>query len=262
MRLALHSLVGGGLYLFTAGIAAAQGIDTLGSVIRIEIEAFDSDAGRITFSELERGSINPIFSAQAYGGPPDGVMVGFAGYFEGQAIGTRETCPPGAIESGCVVGRPAAPLRLAGDAPAAMIVDDSANPNSPALSGSPKFNGPISFIFSEDIAGVGLAGGYFDRVGATAIQAFDRKGNLLGAVVNTRTGMDYLALVTEDGSDRIAGVQFSIVGPEGAGFAVDDVSFAKSGQLRREMIQGIKPLRDLAVEPALPPGTQLMRSID
>lgn len=246
-----------------AGTAAwGQENDALGSVIRIEIDAFGADAGKITFSELALGSSNPIFSPQAYGGQPDGVMVGFAGYFEGQSIGTQATCPAGAMRTGCVVGVPLAPLRLAADAPPVMIAEDGANPNSPSLSGSPIYNGPVSFVFDRDIAGVGLAGGYFDNIGGTAIQAFDRQGNLLGAVVNVRNGMDYLALVTEDGSDRIAGVQFSIVGPEAAGFAIDDVSFAKSGQLNREKIEGIKPLPDPALQKEWPPNTQLFRVIE
>jgi hypothetical protein len=242
--------------------AMAQDRDALGSVIRIEIDAFGADSGKITFSELALGSINPIFSAQAYGGQPDGVMVGFAGYFEGQSIGTRATCPPGAVPSGCVIGRPSAPLRLAADAPPVMIVEDGANPTSPSLSGSPIFNGPVSFVFDRDIAGIGLAGGYFNSIGGTAIQAFDREGNLLGAVLNVRNGMDYLALVTEDGSDRIAGVQFSVVGQEDAGFAIDDVSFAKSGQLNRDKIEGIRPVPDASVQKDWPPNTQLFRTIE
>ena len=243
-------------------VAMGQDTDALGSVIRIEIDALGADAGKITFSELALGSINPIFSAQAYGGPPDGVMVGFAGYFEGQSIGTLATCPPGAVPSGCVIGRPSAPLRLAAGAPPVMIVEDGSNPTSPSLSGSPIFNGPVSFVFDRDIAGIGLAGGYFNSIGGTAIQAFDREGNLLGAVVNARIGIGHLALVTEDGSDRIAGVQFSVVGQEDAGFAIDDVSFAKSGQLNREKIEGMRPVPALALQRDWPPNTQLFRTIE
>ena len=245
-----------------AKVAMAQDFDALGSVIRIEIDAFGADSGKITFSELALGSINPIFSAQAYGGQADGVMVGFAGYFEGQSVGTQSTCPPSAAVGGCVIGRPSAPLRLAAGAPPVKIVEDGANPNSPSLSGSPIFNGPVSFVFDRDIAGIGLAGGYFNSIGGTAIQAFDREGNLLGAVMNARVGMDYLALVTEDGTDRIAGVQFSVVGREDAGFAIDDVSFAKSVQLNRDKIEGLKPVPDIALQKDWPPNTQFFRAIE
>lgn len=241
---------------------AAQNAASFGSVIRIESDAFAADAGTITFSELALGSINPIFSASAYGGPADGVMVGFAGYFEGQAIGDPSVCAPGAVRTGCVTGVPAAPLRLAQSAPSVFIANDNANPTSPSLSGTPRFNGPVSFVFDRDVAGVGLAGGFFDNANGTAIQAFDRNGNLLGGVRNVGTGMEYLALVTQDGSERIAGVQFSIVGSEGAGFAVDNVSFALSGQLVRENIDGIKPLPEHPDRSdARKPVMQLMRPL-
>lgn len=251
------------LAMAPATVSHAQNRDSFGSILRIELDAFGADAGTITFSELARGSINPIFSPSAYGGAPDGVMVGFAGYFEGQSIGTPAACPPGAIPSGCVIGKPLAPLRLAANAPQVFITDDGSNPDSPSLSGSPRFNGPVSFVFDKDIAGIGLAGGYFDNINGTAIQAFDRQGNLLGGVLNLRTGMDYMALVTEDGTDRIAGVQFSIVGAEGAGFAVDNVSFAKSGQLNRQNIDGIKPMPDvLPNQASVPRQLQLMAPIE
>lgn len=239
--------------------AFAQEKGAFGGVIRIDFSAFGAGAGQITFSELARGTRNPIFHPGAYGAGPDGVTVGFGGFFEGQSIGTRATCPAGAAVTGCVVGRPVAPLRLAMSAPATRIADDGANPRSPALSGSPLFNGPVSFVFDRDIAGVGLAGGFFNVAESTAIQAYDRQGNLIGGVRNLGTGMEYLALVTEDGSDRIAGVQFSLVGPEAAGFAVDDVSFARSGNLVRENIEGLKP------EPptvSLIPGMQLSRPLN
>ena len=242
-----------------AAPVAAQDKGAFGKVIRIEFDAFGAGAGQITFSELSIGTRNPIFQPGAYGAGPDGVLVGFGGFFEGQAIGTTATCPAGAATSGCVVGKPVAPLRLAMSAPDTRIQSDGSNPRSPALSGSPVFNGPVSFVFDRDVAGVGLAGGYFDSPRSTAIQAFDRQGNLIGGVRNLGTGMEYLALVTEDGTDRIAGVQFSLVGPEGAGFAVDDVSFARSGNLVRDNITGLKP-----PEPQVPliPGMQLSRPLN
>ena len=263
------------LALGLTSAASAQDQGAFGGVIRIDIDAFGAGSGQITFSELAIGSINPIMYPGAYGAPPDGVTVGFGGFFEGQSIGTRATCPQGAAVTGCVVGTPLAPLRLAMSAPATAIRQDRANPRSPALSGTPLFNGPVSFVFDRDIAGVGLAGGFFDVRESTAIRAFDRQGRLIGGVRNLNTGMDYMALVTEDGTDRIAGVQFSLVGAESAGFAIDDVSFARSGNLVRDNIQGLKPAPEMAPDMtpdmALPqgevpamrlvPGMQLSRPI-
>jgi hypothetical protein len=219
--------------------ALAQGEGAFGQVIRIDAEGFDDSAGRITFSELPLMTGNPVFYPGSYGAPDDGVVVGFAGYFVGQRIASPGACPQGAVATGCVEGQPQTPLRLASDAPATRIIDDSANPNSPSLSGSPIFNGPVSIVFDRDVAGVGLAGGYFDTPESTAIQAFNRQGQLIGGVRNVGKGMEYMALVTRDGSEQIAGIQFSLVGAESAGFGIDDVTFAFSGQLDRSQIEGL-----------------------
>lgn len=238
------------LALLLAGPVLAQDNGAFGNVRRIELDAFLPEAGRITFSELPLGTRNPVFYPSSYGAGPDGVYVGFAGYFEGQGPGTPATCPAGAPLSGCVGGSPVAPLRLAAGSPNTMIVEDSSNPNSPALSGSPKFNGTVSFVFDKDLAGVGLAGGYFDAVETTAITAFDRSGRVIGGVRNLTEGMDYLALVTADGSNTIAGIQFSLVGAEPAGFAIDDLSFAFSSQLDPEKIEAAEPPTPELFDPA------------
>lgn len=41
---------------------------------------------------------------------------------------------------------------------------DGSDPTSPALSGTPLFNDPVSMIFSTLVAGVGVDGGYFNNV--------------------------------------------------------------------------------------------------
>ena len=217
--------------------AADQG--SFGKVIRIPREAFTPDAGRITFSEKPLRSRNPFYNPPDYGAGASGVKVTFGGYFVGQNMATRAQCPRGAGLTGCLAGTPRAPLRLAGVSPATFITSDRANPTSPSLSGSPQFNGPVSILFDKDIAGVGLAGGYFNAKKSTAIQAFDRDGRLIGGVKNIGLGMEYMALVTEDGRNRIAGLQFSLVGPEPAGYAIDDLVFAFAGQLDREQIGSI-----------------------
>lgn len=219
--------------------ARAQQQSKFGDVLRIEHDAFRADAGTITFSELPMGTRNPVFYPSNYGAPKTGVLVGFSGFFEGQSMGSRASCPLGAALTGCVVGTPLPPLRLAADAPKTLIASDGANPHSPSLSGSPLFNGPVSFVFDKDVAGVGLAGGYFDDRQSTAITAFDRQGAVIGGVRNLKVGMDYMALVTADGTDRIAGIQFSLVGAEGRGFAIDDLTFALSSQLDRDRIDGL-----------------------
>ena len=245
--LALSGVLVTGLVTGQGALAQDQG--QFGKVIRIERNAFAPDAGQITFSEFGLDVRNPAYEPGRYGAKSDGVRVTFGGYFAGQRLGTRGQCPRGASLTGCVVGTPISPLRLDPRAPATFIADDGANPRSPSLSGSPRFNGPVTILFDRDIAGIGLAGGFFDTERSTAIQAFDRRGNLIGGVKNISTGMEYMALVTEDGSDRIAGLQFSLVGAEPEGYAIDDLSFALAGQIRRDQVPGLADVLGIPAEP-------------
>lgn len=237
-RLRLHLLQALSIFLiFPAQAVGDQG--EFGKVIRVKPDAFLPEAGRIGFDEFRVRTINPVYEPAEYGAGPAGVTVVFNGFFAGQRLGDRSQCPVGANRHGCVVGAPTDPLTLARSAPRTFTDDDGANPRSPSLSGSPRFNGPISMVFSKDVAGVGLMGGYFDLPRSTAIRAFDRRGNMIGGVRNIGTGMEYLALVTEDGRERIAGLQFSLVGPEPAGYGIDDLSFAFSTQLDANQIPAL-----------------------
>lgn len=203
-----------------------------GKVIRIDRNAFKPNAGRITFSEKPLGTANPTYRPADYGGDAKGISVSFGGFFVGQGLGDASTCPGRGALTGCVAGRPSKPLAIDQAAPAAHIANDRSNPESPAMSGTPTHNGPISMIFEPNIAGVGLQGGFFNAVRSTSITAFDRAGNQIGGVLNLSEGFEYMALVTENGSETIAGLQFSIVGPEPAGFEIDNLSFARRGDLQ------------------------------
>ena len=214
-----------------AATAVALAISSLAAsagIVKIGVDAFKPDAGLITFSELPVGTVNPVYTPADYGGnPATAPVVSFRGYFTGQSLGN--TC--GGLASGCVVGSPTGPLSLAANSPNTSIVNDGANPTSPVLSGSPTFNGPIGILFDRDLAGVGLDGGYFNAIGGTAITAFARDGTLLGSVSNEQLGIEFLGLVTDDGSEQIAGLLFSLVGAEPAGFAIDNLRFGLAGQV-------------------------------
>ena len=202
-----------------------------GKVVRVDQSVFADTAGLIAFDEVPLRTANPRYLPRHYGGTQDGISVQFGGYFLGQRLGQSNECPPGANLGGCVIGVPGGPLTLDPDSPSVFTAEDRSNPTSPSLSGSPIFDGPVSMLFERDVAAVGLVGGHFNRLRSTAIQAFDRHGNLIGGVVNTSLGMEFLALATEDGSERIAGIQFSLVGPEPNGYGIDDVYFALHSQL-------------------------------
>jgi hypothetical protein len=215
--------------------ALAQSVNSQGAygrVIRIDRSGFKPNAGLIRFSEFAVNTKNPVYQPANYGGDSKGVTVMFGGWFVGQRRGDRESCQGGGAITGCVVGAPTAPLQIDNSSPPTFIAEDTSSKESPVLSGTPQFNGPISMLFDQNVAGVGLVGGYFDAAKGTSILAFDRNGRQIGGVVNLALGMEYMALVTEDGSESIAGLQFSLVGPEPAGFAIDNLSFARRSELQ------------------------------
>jgi hypothetical protein len=208
------------------GAASVLGLASLGmastanaAVIVATPSDFSTPAGLITFSEKPVGTVNPVYVGAA--GAP---TVSFGAIFVGQTVGVAPF-PLGAATTGVVNGTPTGPLALSGDT---TIVNDSSNPaNSPVLSGTPTFNGPISILFSSNVSGVGLDGGIFDAIGGTAIKAFDRNGTLLGLLANSGNALvpEFLGLKTSDGTNQIAGLQFSLVGAEPFGFAIDNVQF-------------------------------------
>jgi PEP-CTERM motif len=201
-------------------------------VIRITEAEFIAGSGLITFSEFPLATVNPTYAPVSYGGGAGSPTVTFEGYFTGQSLSaTPATDCPGAAATACVVGNPSGPLSLDADSPNTSIVNDGANPTSPVLSGSPIFSGPIAALFNVDVAGVGFDAGFFDAIGSTGITAFARNGSLLGTVVNTGTGIEFLGLVTPDGTAQIAGVFLDLVGNEPAGFAIDNLRFGIAGQV-------------------------------
>ncbi|MDZ4141893.1 MAG: PEP-CTERM sorting domain-containing protein [Methylotenera sp.] len=214
--------------LFTAFSLSANA-----AVIRITEGAFTPAAGLITFSEagFPLGTTNPTYTPSDYGGVAGAPTVNFGGWFVGQSAGAAGLCPAGAAISGCVLGSPTGALALDAASPSTFTVNDGSNPTSPVLSGTPTFNGPVSILFDVDIAGVGLEGGFFNAIGGTAITAYGRDGSLLGSVLNESTGIEFLGLVTGDGLASIAGLQFSLVGAEPAGFAIDNLRFGLAGQV-------------------------------
>lgn len=167
--------------------------------------SFTPTADVITFSEYGLGEENPEY---IFGD----MTVNFGGYFEG-GLGT----PTNGV------------LALDANAAPTYITTDGANPTSPVLSGTPRFSGSIAVLFSENVAAVGLDGGYFDAIGATTIEAYDRSGNILGAITNNQKGIEFFGLGDDSGDAVIAGIQFYITGNEPAGYAIDNLTFAYDG---------------------------------
>ncbi|MFD2168059.1 PEP-CTERM sorting domain-containing protein [Thalassotalea euphylliae] len=195
-------------------------------IIKVDDSDFNSGAGVITFSEFALGTTNPAYTAADYGGDAGDPDVNFGGWFNGQSLSANPLIDcPGAAASACIVGNPTNSLGIDTNSPNTFIVGDGSNPTSPVLSGTPTFNGGIAVLFSTDQFGVGFDGGFFNAVGSTAITAFARDGSLIGSVANTVTGIEFLGLVTDDNTARIAGVFLDLVGAEPAGFAIDNIRF-------------------------------------
>lgn len=209
--------------LLIAGVLYASVAQS--AIVRVGADAFTAQAGRITFSEFDVGTVNPVYTPADYGGGAGSPTVRFDGRFVGQLGGNVIDCPSGAAASGCVLGLPSGPLTLDTTSPDTFITGDDANPTSPVLSGTPIFNGAISILFDVDLIAVGLEGGFFDAIGGTAIRAFDRQGGIIGSVSNEDLEIEFLGLSTIDGLATIAGLQFLLVGPEPAGFAIDNLVF-------------------------------------
>ena len=198
-----------------ASILGAAGAVALASaaqaaLINLGPGSFTPAASVITFSEPGRniGDTDPIYAIA-------GNTISFGEYFLGQTV------VGGGVRT--LTGSPTTPLSLVQNGNA-FITTDGANPTSPVLSGTPRFNGPISFTFATPVAAVGLSGGYFDAIGATTIEAFDSAGLSLGSIVNSAIGVEFYGLFDSSGSN-IAGVSFYITGSEPAGFAIDNVTF-------------------------------------
>ena len=237
-----------GTTLIAASFLAAPAVNAM-SVTRIDESAFKADAGLITFSELPSGTVNPTYSPVDYGGGAGAPTVTFGGFFNGQ--NQDAPFPAGAARSGVVNGNPTASISLDSDSPDTFITDDRSNPTSPVLSGTPRFNGAISLLFDKNVAGVGLDGGFFDAIGGTAIKAFSRDGSVIGSVNNRSTGIEFLGLVTEDSSEAIAGLQFSLIGPEPAGFAIDNLRFGLTEQIDNPILPGGNEVPTPALLPGL-----------
>lgn len=216
-----------------AAFCTAAGTASAESILQVNQSAFTAGAGEITFSEYPVGTTNPVYAPAKYGGGASSPTVTFGGYFVGQQPGSTQpaACPPGAIVSGCVLGKPTGPLVIDPTSPQTFITTDGAMPTSPVLSGYPLYDGSIAIAFSTPQEGVGLIGGYFDALGSTGITAYAADGSVLGTVSNRQTGDEFLGLVTADGTADISGIEFSLVGDEPAGFDIDNLEFGAQGQV-------------------------------
>lgn len=186
--------------------------------------SFVPEASTVTFDSFDLGTENPVVTLDV---PDIGtVEVSFGTNFEGQASTLLKDGVFTLSDS-----NPNGPLSLDSEAAPVFTANDGSADTNPVLSGTPTFNGPISVLFSEPVAAVGLTGGSFDAVESTSIEAFDENGNSLGLVRNTQTGFEFFGLATDDEANDIAGISFYITDNEPAGFEIDNLTFGTIAQV-------------------------------
>lgn len=200
------------------------------ALIDLGPDSFTPLAPVITFDEFPLGTQNPSQTFNAIPGLGN-VTVRFAGTFEGQQ----------AVGGSLNPHQPTGPLSLNLNGPAAFTAQDGSSDTSPVLSGTPRFDGPISVEFSVPVAAVGLKAGYFDRLQSTTIEAYAADGRSLGVIKNSRLGFEFYGLADSDGGNVIKGISIYITGNESAGFEIDNLTFGASG-----MVEGLAP--SLSVE--------------
>lgn len=216
-RLALVAI---GLTLVASGAEA--------TVIGAGTDVFKPNRFEISFTGLSPGTVNPVYSPPP--GQPDAPTVSFGSYFTGQSIGTAASC---GVDY-CLDGSPLSDLSLVDASLNALtfVTSDTSAPDNPVLSGIPQFQGPISILFSQDQAGVGVSVGYALAPGAERMTAFDRNGDILASILNDTVGYSFLTLASDDAAAAIAGVQITRTGATQGGFALDSVLFGGSSQVK------------------------------
>lgn len=206
---------------------AAGALQATATVVQITQDA--AGPVRINFDKPGVNSSNPVFAPADYGGGTGAPTVSFAGFFAGQ---TLTNCGFLGTPLACLEGVPSGPLSLNTDSGSkAVVTTDTQRPGSlQVLAGTGPngslFTGPIAILFSSGISAFGLDGGWFDAPGSTSMSAYGRDGKLLGSVRNDSTGIEFLGLGSNDGTDPIAGILLQFVAAETAGISIDNLRFA------------------------------------
>lgn len=181
-------------------------------------EAIETTSGwaLITFDEL--GTTNPSYTIQH--STLGTVVITTGAAFRGQTVSHNGSAYT-------IIGNPSLNNNLTLDHTqgfSAQIKSDSSNPDTPVLSGNYNYDSPVSVLFSIDVHAVGLTGGYFDSVGSTYIEVYDRVGNIIGRASNTQIGIETFGFSTGTEA-KIAGFSFYVNSAENAGFALDNLRF-------------------------------------
>nr|WP_141657511.1 hypothetical protein [Thiocapsa sp. KS1] len=131
-----------------------------------------------------------------------------------------------------------------GDTP--FITSDGANPTSPVLSGTPRFDGAIEgrFVDPKDgttpisVGGFSLDGGYFNALGSVRLTWYALDGSEIGNMISSKLGIE--TFIVQGGA--IARWRIEIINYEPGGFAIDNVSIRSSRSFWSELQSGLGAL--------------------
>ncbi len=128
---------------------------------------------------------------------------------------------------------------FSGDSP--FITTDGSNPTSPALSGTPRFQGEIRGRFVDGRTGAAktvdsftLDVGYIDSPGSVKVIVYAASGSRLGTLSVDSRGMVRI----RSSFARAASFLVKALSNEPAGFAIDNLSFQGSGRSLRWIAMG------------------------
>lgn len=186
-----------------------------------QINASDvNDAGWsiLTFDEL--GSVNPAYTRN---NPLVGMVnISTHACFQGQQVAQLNTGAYSLLGSTPTVGQDLSFDLNSGFY--AQIKEDNANPDTPVLAGNISYDSPVSVLFSVDVHAIALTGGFFNNIGSTYIEVYDRLGHVLGSAVNTQEGIETFGFSIGNEA-KIAGFSFYVNDAEDSGFALDNLKF-------------------------------------
>ena len=213
------------LPIFTLGGSHPLLALSTGSLKAMIQQDFDSSL-KIDFDEFPDNTLSPIYSPAAYDANNSAPTITFRAFFAGQdySFEPDRDCND-AAELGCVIGNPSNPLSLATGAyvRTARVGSDSQASMKRAL--KTQDNAAYSIFFDKDVAAFGVSVLNLDTVGSVAVKFFDRQGTLLKQVTNQKIGNEFIGFGTNDDTDKIAGIQLSLVNPEMGGYNIGDFSF-------------------------------------
>lgn len=106
-----------------------------------------------------------------------------------------------------------------------QIVEDGAQPASPAAAANTSYTGPVFIKFSQPVSHVDFNAGYFDDIGSTTVSFIGAGGKVIASSANNAYGIVHYS---QDYAGGISAINIVNTGYDESGFSVDTVNFSGS----------------------------------